>query len=102
MALESVELDGFWPRDRDGINAFLEDNVMASTLLNFGVNHASLPTGIHASIPDEMKNLAEEIARLSEELEEDFDFQGIFLGGCLLYTSPSPRDLSTSRMPSSA
>ena len=23
-------------------------------------------------------------------------------GGCLLYTSPSPRDLSTSRMPSSA
>ena len=26
----------------------------------------------------------------------------IFLYGCLLYTSPSPRDLSTSRMPSSA
>ena len=24
------------------------------------------------------------------------------LAGCLLYTSPSPRDLSTSRMPSSA
>ena len=24
------------------------------------------------------------------------------LDGCLLYTSPSPRDLSTSRMPSSA
>ena len=28
----------------------------------------------------------------------DFDV----LDGCLLYTSPSPRDLSTSRMPSSA
>ena len=28
---------------------------------------------------------------------------GLTLGGiCLLYTSPSPRDLSTSRMPSSA
>ena len=26
----------------------------------------------------------------------------ILFGGCLLYTSPSPRDLSTSRMPSSA
>ena len=25
-----------------------------------------------------------------------------YIGGCLLYTSPSPRDLSTSRMPSSA
>ena len=26
----------------------------------------------------------------------------VYLKGCLLYTSPSPRDLSTSRMPSSA
>ena len=26
----------------------------------------------------------------------------VSIGGCLLYTSPSPRDLSTSRMPSSA
>ena len=25
-----------------------------------------------------------------------------YVDGCLLYTSPSPRDLSTSRMPSSA
>ena len=30
-----------------------------------------------------------------------FDTMGLFLF-CLLYTSPSPRDLSTSRMPSSA
>ena len=29
------------------------------------------------------------------------EFFGVF-GPCLLYTSPSPRDLSTSRMPSSA
>ena len=28
--------------------------------------------------------------------------QGALYGSCLLYTSPSPRDLSTSRMPSSA
>ena len=28
--------------------------------------------------------------------------QGVVVGICLLYTSPSPRDLSTSRMPSSA
>ena len=27
---------------------------------------------------------------------------GIMLGGCLLYTSPSPRDRTRSRMPSSA
>ena len=30
------------------------------------------------------------------------NFIGFPFGGCLLYTSPSPRDLSTSRMPSSA
>ena len=31
---------------------------------------------------------------------EDMEFTG--LGACLLYTSPSPRDRSVSRMPSSA
>ena len=30
------------------------------------------------------------------------DFEAIGIDVCLLYTSPSPRDLSTSRMPSSA
>ena len=30
------------------------------------------------------------------------DTVAAYVGGCLLYTSPSPRDLSTSRMPSSA
>ena len=30
------------------------------------------------------------------------EYYGMFKEGCLLYTSPSPRDLSTSRMPSSA
>ena len=30
------------------------------------------------------------------------DEEGVELYRCLLYTSPSPRDLSTSRMPSSA
>ena len=33
---------------------------------------------------------------------QDFTVFGGSLSDCLLYTSPSPRDLSTSRMPSSA
>ena len=33
---------------------------------------------------------------------EDMEFSAGWPGYCLLYTSPSPRDLSTSRMPSSA
>ena len=46
--------------------------------------------------------------RLMEYAKDDFDLpatESLFLAlwnTCLLYTSPSPRDLSTSRMPSSA
>ena len=36
----------------------------------------------------------EDLTRFQQRLESEFN--------CLLYTSPSPRDLSTSRMPSSA
>ena len=35
-------------------------------------------------------------------IAEDTSDGAVLNGGCLLYTSPSPRDLSTSRMPSSA
>ena len=35
---------------------------------------------------------------VQEVVEENY----LFTRACLLYTSPSPRDLSTSRMPSSA
>ena len=35
------------------------------------------------------------VMKLGDEIIEDVE-------ACLLYTSPSPRDLSTSRMPSSA
>ena len=42
--------------------------------------------------------------KLIESRNADIDFQQILNldKDCLLYTSPSPRDLSTSRMPSSA
>ena len=33
---------------------------------------------------------------------QEFTFPAVAVTACLLYTSPSPRDLSTSRMPSSA
>ena len=33
---------------------------------------------------------------------KELQMDGVVFGICLLYTSPSPRDLSTSRMPSSA
>ena len=39
----------------------------------------------------------DEVGRIREVIDRDHRVEG-----CLLYTSPSPRDLSTSRMPSSA
>ena len=40
----------------------------------------------------------------ARRLQDHFDSRRLAdrLNDCLLYTSPSPRDLSTSRMPSSA
>ena len=39
---------------------------------------------------------------MAELGSHQLDAASIFISACLLYTSPSPRDLSTSRMPSSA
>ena len=55
----------------------------------------------------EMREVMEEMspddrARLFEELPAKVVRQLLSELSCLLYTSPSPRDLSTSRMPSSA
>ena len=51
--------------------------------------------GIHVTIPQATENIEDvSIVVISTAIKED--------NVCLLYTSPSPRDLSTSRMPSSA
>ena len=46
--------------------------------------------------------LNEELFDTSKEKKSEIAKLRQTPGGCLLYTSPSPRDLSTSRMPSSA
>ena len=48
---------------------------------------------------DTQKRVVQEPVELGQEFR-DFDFESPWI--CLLYTSPSPRDLSTARMPSSA
>ena len=47
-----------------------------------------------------IKEGAEEVNSFEEFANKNLD--ALFICVCLLYTSPSPRDLSTSRMPSSA
>ena len=44
----------------------------------------------------------EEIVQSIPQIRDLANLNTIQLYNCLLYTSPSPRDLSTSRMPSSA
>ena len=43
----------------------------------------------------------EELGTLIKNLKQD-DFDITWVSSCLLYTSPSPRDRTRSRMPSSA
>jgi len=52
----------------------------------------------------DFKQLVNEIAMfMAYEVTKDLPLEPVELDTpCLLYTSPSPRDLSTSRMPSSA
>ena len=59
-----------------------------------------MPTSSFAMAKE--KNTASKIQDLETPIVEDFDGFMIVPYTCLLYTSPSPRDLSTSRMPSSA
>ena len=56
------------------------------------------------TIEDSLQNMLGRIDSMSVRTFVQAIVQGQMLGVsiCLLYTSPSPRDLSTSRMPSSA
>ena len=54
-----------------------------------------------AQIMKEFAKETEKMGMQQEMMQDQFDMMGD-PETCLLYTSPSPRDLSTSRMPSSA
>ena len=45
---------------------------------------------------------AKDRAAMLADIKQRFGRLDVLVNNCLLYTSPSPRDLSTSRMPSSA
>ena len=74
------------------------DNVSDGAMEPFSMVMASLGSASLASGTSVPGTRAKAVAILRTEL---IKAQG-YLKNCLLYTSPSPRDLSTSRMPSSA
>ena len=57
------------------------------------------PKNLKRDIEQEAYRYYEQLSGVPLARRQDGSFQS---QGCLLYTSPSPRDLSTSRMPSSA
>ena len=59
------------------------------------------PINISEMSDSEKKKVQEAMMLLSQKKTGEKKGRLVF-NGCLLYTSPSPRDLSTSRMPSSA
>ena len=67
------------------------------------VNHSVLLVDLDLSEPDVHGVLGVEVEYgLIDVLEKRATVEQAMFNPCLLYTSPSPRDLSTSRMPSSA
>ena len=60
---------------------------------------------VYAQLAKEVKSVSITVSDLDQSIKffnDVLSFKTISIDTCLLYTSPSPRDLSTSRMPSSA
>ena len=56
-------------------------------------------------IVEQLENINLQISNLKKKsifFRKSSDINGAYIWGCLLYTSPSPRDRQKSRMPSSA
>ena len=67
------------------------------------VLHAALRGGADLiQLREKAPRCAEELVALAEPFRRAADEHGVLFFVCLLYTSPSPRDRTRSRMPSSA
>ena len=90
---------------RERVVVALTGGPEGETLLRRGARIASRSSGgdliaVHVTNPDGMRARHPDALDRQRTLVEQLG--GTFHQVCLLYTSPSPRDLSTSRMPSSA
>ena len=105
MKTALIILDGWGLGQTDGNNAIEVAETPYVDSLNAGVPHAILRTdGEHVGLPNgQMGNSEVGHMNIGAGRVVYQDLLRIDRAvACLLYTSPSPRDLSTSRMPSSA
>ena len=73
----------------------------ACYLRTFGAHNLGKARGISSPIVSPLQPIGILITSILIGFQDTY-FVAFNIMGCLLYTSPSPRDLSTSRMPSSA
>ena len=86
----------------DAVSIFLEGKIKNELPKHLGFN-LQIAINVINIVKREIKSgkeIDETSSKLISDLLEDEDTMKSL--ACLLYTSPSPRDLSTSRMPSSA
>jgi len=69
--------------------------VLIEKLAAAGIKHIQATSFVHPKWVPQLADAEAVAAQLNR-------FPGVQFSACLLYTSPSPRDLSTSRMPTSA
>ena len=83
----------------------LQGEVLSPILFSIYVNDFEIDFLTNNNVPVQMLELNLFLLMYADDMvifEESAEELQAMLNTCLLYTSPSPRDLSTSRMPSSA
>ena len=97
-ALARLMKDGWF----DAVVTFNYDDLLEQALNELGVDYEDYVREKDKDSVFAEFMLDDDLGPRVLKIHGSFKGANIFLGSCLLYTSPSPRDLSTSRMPSSA
>ena len=102
LAIAPFDVD--LPQGQAALEQLLErvDGLLLSGGDDFATERLGLGPAHPRATPTPIEKQDFDFALARAALARDVPTLGICYGICLLYTSPSPRDLSTSRMPSSA
>ena len=92
--------DVVWGAQRAGLYFVCVSSRLTAPEVQYLVEDSGAQIFISGASKGEIAKEVKALTNLSETWSIDGDIEGF--KSCLLYTSPSPRDLSTSRMPSSA
>ena len=96
-------LDPVWERIQIEAKAAVEkEPLLGGSLHSCILHHSSIEQALAYRIAAKLasQEMSEQILR--ELCDDAYKIEGELSMACLLYTSPSPRDKSSSRMPSSA